>query len=81
MRRANILSKLLSCQGVLHLATKNGNDKVDQAAGICLQFDYVSYRKLEQILSMDFQNIKWDEASPTQLDLFHENIRGQMYYK
>lgn len=70
-----------SCQGVLHLATKNGNDKVDQAAGICLQFDYVSYRKLEQILSMDFQNIKWDEASPTQLNLFHENIRGQMYYK
>lgn len=70
-----------SCQGVLNLTIKHGNDLLDQAAGICLQFEYVSYRKLEHMLSLDFQNIKWQDEQNVQLNLFHENIRGKSYYQ
>lgn len=70
-----------TCHGVLQLATKHGNDILDQAAGICMQFEFVSYNKLKHILSMDFQNINWLDTPQEQLNLFHENIRGQMYYQ
>lgn len=67
------------CQGVLHLAQKHGNDKLEQAAGICLQYDYVSYKRLAFILSSDYRPP--EEEEDTELNLFHCNIRGEDYYQ
>lgn len=71
-----------TCQGVLQLAKKHGNDKVEIAAGICLKYEFVSYRKLEYILSLDYAKIiESEQEDEIQLNLFHENIRGQSNYK
>lgn len=71
-----------SCQGVLQLAKKHGNEKVEIAAGIGLQYELVSYRKLEYILSLDYSKIiESEQENKIQLNLFHENIRGESNYK
>lgn len=71
-----------TCQGVLHLAQKHGNDKVEQAASLCLEYDMVSYRKLEHIISLynDPQFLS-EEENESPIVLIHENLRGASYYK
>jgi transposase len=71
-----------SCQGVLMLAKKHGNDKVEIAARICLQYEFVSYTKLAHILSLDYLKItETEQEDEIQLNLYHENIRGESNYK
>ena len=71
-----------TCQGVLQLAKKYGNDKVEQAACICLQYEFVSYRKLEYILSLHyFDHFTDDAEGQSSIATNHENIRGQSYYQ
>ena len=71
-----------SCHGVLVLAKKHGNDKVEIAARICLQYEFVSYTKLAHILSLDYSKIiESEQEDEVQLNLFHENIRGESDYK
>jgi transposase len=71
-----------TCQGILQLAQKYGNAKVDQAAAICLQYEFISYRKLERILSLNYLEHLTNEVDDlTTIPVKHENIRGQSYFK
>lgn len=71
------------CQGVLMLARKHGNERIEEAAGICLQYDYISYSKLEYVLTLDIASLtlpqdgKHPEASVV---TNHQNLRGPDYY-
>jgi len=69
------------CQGVLNLASKHGNIRLDKACGLCLQYEFISYRRLVHLLSIDFEKIILEKEPETQLSIFHENLRGDKYYK
>jgi transposase len=71
-----------SCQGVLQLTQKYGNERLENASTLCLQYDFVSYRKLENILARGFDKVSENQIdSQNQLSIFHDNIRGESYYK
>jgi transposase len=68
------------CQGVLQLSKKYNHELMEQASEMCLQYDLISYRKLEYILS-HYQSI---ESAPHLGDppqIIHDNIRGQNYFQ
>ena len=67
------------CQGVLQLAKKHGKERIEVAAEICIQYDFISYRKLEYLLKLEITNIK--ETRDNQITIEHENLRGQEYYQ
>jgi hypothetical protein len=71
-----------TCQGVVQLALKHGKEKTEEAALICLQYDYISYRKLDRILKVyhdDF--LSGIEKEPLPVIIDHENVRGHSYYQ
>jgi hypothetical protein len=69
------------CQGVLVLAKKHGNERIEEAAAICLQYDYVSYSKLEYVLTLDIQSLLAAENQTAPLPPVHQNLRGPGYYQ
>jgi transposase len=68
------------CQGVLHLAKKYGHDQIEKAAQICVQYEFVSYRKLEYIVTT-YQKFNLDEDNLSPSAIQHENIRGASNYQ
>ena len=71
-----------SCQGVLRLAKSYGDDRLENASTLCLHYDFVSYRKLENILYRGYDKLNLNETEhQNQLTIFHDNIRGESYYK
>lgn len=71
-----------TCQGVIQLALKNGNEKIEEAASICLEYDFISYRKLDKILSLRSDDLfSCSDKEPLQVDIEHENVRGHSYYQ
>lgn len=68
------------CQGVLQLARKYGHEKIEEAAGVCIHYDLVSYQKLEYLLKqgINMEKLENQTAMPTPT---HENIRGSAYYQ
>jgi hypothetical protein len=71
------------CQGVLMLAKKHGNERIEEAAGICLQYDYVSYSRLENVLTLDIHSMLegYNENETSPPPPIHENLRGPEYYQ
>jgi transposase len=70
------------CQGVLDLARKHGNALLDEAAGICLEYDWVSYSRLENILGVKVDAAcQQQQEGGTPLIPIHENLRGSQYYQ
>jgi hypothetical protein len=71
-----------ACQGILQLASKYGNNRVEEASFICIQYDFVSYRKLDRILALTekglFASLNDDQQD---INIEHKNIRGESYYK
>jgi transposase len=67
------------CQGVLQLSKKYGKDRIEEASEICIQYDIISYSKLEYLLKLDLKDFK--ESAETQAVIQHQNLRGQSYYK
>lgn len=68
------------CQGILGLSKKYGKLHMEQASTICLQYDYISCRKLEYIL-INLEKLKWAEASENpEPTIKHTNIRGKNYF-
>lgn len=67
------------CQGVLQLAKKYGKEHIEEAAEICLKYDFISYSKLEYLLKLDLKSLK--EMPENTLPIDHENLRGQSYYQ
>lgn len=67
------------CQGVLQLAKKYSKEHIEEAAEICLKYDFISYSKLEYLLKLDLKDLKdLPEEQPT---IEHENLRGKTYYQ
>ncbi len=71
------------CQGVLVLAKKHGNERIEEAAAICLQYDFISYSRLEYVLSLDIESLlagqNENETAPP--PPVHQNLRGPGYYR
>ena len=67
------------CQGVLQLAKKYGKEHIEEAAEICIKYDFISYNKLEYLLKLDLKVLKDLPDEPLPID--HENLRGQSYYQ
>ena len=68
-----------SCLGVLSLAKKYGNDRLNMACRRALSFNYYSYKAVKNILEKGLDKIEEEAMSPKQLPL-HTNLRGEHYY-
>jgi len=68
------------CQGVLQLAKRYGQDRIEHAATICVDYEFVSYRKIEHILTI-YQKCNPQDQSDTAPTIQHENIRGADHYQ
>ncbi len=67
------------CFGVLQLAKKHGNSKLEEVAAICLQYDIITYNKLEYLFKIDLKNI--EDRPEKQIKINHQNLRGAYYYQ
>jgi transposase len=67
------------CQGVLQLKKKYGKEDLELACEICIQYDIISYRKLEYILQNALLDLEENKRSRPKID--HRNIRGVSYYQ
>jgi len=69
------------CLGLLRLAKKCGNERMERACGRALTLRAISYRSVKNILEKGLENAELpqetDELCPP---LFHENLRGSDYY-
>lgn len=66
------------CQGLLNLTKKYTKEQAEDASQICLQYDFISYKKLEFILSLELKKLLETEESERKIN--HENIRGAEEY-
>jgi transposase len=67
------------CQGVLQLAGKYGNDKMEEASAVCVHYELITYQKLAFVLSTDL-DLSTLQDKPPVVNMMHENIRGNSYY-
>ncbi len=68
-----------SCKGILHLAKKYSDERLEKAAIRCQSGGKATYNMLNRILQLNLD--KQEEQIPTQLSLgLHENIRGPENY-
>ena len=72
------------CLGILNLANRYSEERLEAAAQRALHYKIFSYRKIKNILDKGYEKIKpkTDEKSELniQLSLFHKNIRGDQYF-
>jgi len=69
-----------SCLGILHLAKKVGNTRLDNACKRALDYGAYNYNMIERILKNGWDTL--DEDIENQSDIpIHDNIRGSNYYK
>ena len=64
---------------VLQLAKKYGFLQMENASQICIQYDLVSYKRLENIL-VNYHKLEQMETVQETPIIQHENIRGDKYY-
>ena len=70
-----------SCLGILRLAKKYGNERLEAAAARAVAVRARSYRHVESILKNGLDRVPIEpQTEPTQLPLVHENVRGGRYY-
>lgn len=69
------------CLGLLRLAKKCGNDRLELACGRALKLQAISYRSVKNILEKGLESAELpQEIEELHLPLFHENVRGSGYY-
>jgi transposase len=68
------------CQGVLQLAKYHGYPQLERAAKICVQYEFVSYKKIEHIIAT-YEKFNLDEENLPPSSIHHENIRGASNYQ
>lgn len=67
-------------QGILSLSKKYDQQQMEQASTICLQYEYISYRHLEYILT-NLEKLKLSDTSVESDPIIrHNNIRGENYF-
>jgi transposase len=70
-----------SCLGILRLAKKYGNERLEAAAARAVAVRARSYRHVDSILRNGLDRIAVEPELPqSQLPLLHENVRGGRYY-
>jgi transposase len=67
-----------TCMGILKLATKYDNSRLNSACEKAIEFDYISYKGIKYILEKNLDNYQ-QELFQSHPD--HNNIRGQHYYQ
>src|SRR4030095_6237039 len=68
-----------SCQGILALAKRVGNQRLIKACKRAHEIGYYNYKIIDEILKNNLD--KYDEETPTTPMPSHENIRGGNYYQ
>lgn len=68
-----------SCQGILSLAKRVGNERLIKACKRAHEIGYYNYKIIDDILKNNLD--KYDEETPTANMPDHENIRGGNYYQ
>lgn len=66
--------------GIIGLARKYGNDRVDAACARALAAGAVSYTSVKSILAENLDRLALPEPVPTPLPPEHDNLRGAEYY-
>ena len=69
-----------SCLGILHLAKKAGNERLDNACKRALGYEAYNYNMIERILAKGWDKLDEDIEEHTDIPN-HKNIRGGDYYK
>ncbi len=69
-----------SCLGVLHLAKKVGNSRLNNACKRALSYQAYNYKIIERILEKGWDTIEEPTEETTEIP-YHKNIRGRNYYK
>ena len=70
-----------SCLGILRLAKKYGNERLENACARCVAANAKSYRSVESVLRHGLDTLPiCDVSDVTSTPLEHENVRGRDYY-
>ena len=70
-----------ACLGVMRLARSYPNERVEAAARRALTYNACSFRSMKSILIRGLDRIAPPATGPSQIPLFHDNIRGRDYYQ
>ncbi|HXX65771.1 MAG TPA: IS21 family transposase, partial [Polyangiaceae bacterium] len=70
-----------SCLGILRLAKRYGEARVEAACARAMTAGARSYRHVESILKHGLDRVAPNESTLTQLPLVHGNVRGRGYYQ
>jgi transposase len=68
-----------SCLGILRLASRHGEDRLEAACRRALPAGIHSYKGVKNILDARLDQVEPEEPTPV-IPTGHENIRGQTYY-
>ena len=69
-----------SCLGILRLAKKYGDERVESACARCLAAHARSYRSVESVLKHGLDSQTEFDAETTEAVIEHENVRGPGYF-
>lgn len=69
-----------SCLGILRLAKRYGDARLDAACSRALRAGARSYRHVDAILKNGLDRVPVNDAPPTAAPITHENIRGRDHY-
>ena len=69
-----------SCLGILHLAKKVGDQRLENACKRALDYGAFNYNMVERILKKGWDDIEEDPREHIEVP-DHDNIRGEDYYK
>ncbi len=70
-----------SCLGILHLAKKVGNTRLNNACKRALNFQAYNYKIIVRILEKGWDAIEEEPIEEIKEVPYHKNIRGRNYYK
>jgi transposase len=70
-----------ACLGVMRLARSYPNERVEAAARRALAYNACSFRSMKSILLRGLDRVAPPANGPSQVPLFHDNIRGRDYYQ
>jgi transposase len=70
-----------SCLGILRLAKRYDNERLEAASARALGVGARSYRHIAAILKNGLDRVPQEEPETNQLPLLHENVRGPGYYQ
>jgi len=69
-----------SCLGILRLAKKYGEERVESACARCLAAHARSYRSVESVLKHGLDSQTELDVETTEVVIEHENVRGRDYF-